>query len=419
MTSAKDKLKIFFAKIKNLTENLIENGSSYFYKIVSLSRSFFTARFDLIDNEALLEENSSLSDINPKLNKPNTLFFMIIAVVVIFGIWGSIAKIDRSVLADGSVMPKSKIQSVQSIIRGKLEEIHVKEGDFVKKGQAMFSIDAIEVIAERDKSENLYYLTLAKIGRLKAEAGITEKLSIDEEVRKNKPDFAILEEKIFHTNMQELKIAERQLQMSQELFDQGAESEMVHLSKKRDLLMMKNTILNELAQAEEILANVKAVLPGQRLRANQAVVKSPLDGTVTNLNVSTLGQVVDPGSQLAEVVPEEESLVVEVRILPQDAAFVQKGMNAYIALTSYDQSVYGRMDGNVDKISANTRTDEQGNSFYIATLSANIREFADKVNGPIQSGMVAQASIVADKRTVLGYVFSPVTKLQSKAFREK
>ena len=65
-------------------------------------------------------------------------------------------------------MPKSKIQSVQSIIRGKLEEIHVKEGDFVKKGQAMFSIDAIEVIAERDKSENLYYLTLAKIGRLKA-----------------------------------------------------------------------------------------------------------------------------------------------------------------------------------------------------------------------------------------------------------
>ena len=94
-------------------------------------------------------------------------------------------------------------------------------------------------------------------------------------------------------------------------------------------------------------------------------------------------------------------------------------MEAYIALTAYDQSIYGRMRGKVDKISANTRTDNDGNSFYLAFLNANIDEFSEKINGPIQPGMEVQASIIGDKRSVLGYVFSPVTKLKSKAFREK
>ena len=106
-------------------------------------------------------------------------------------------------------------------------------------------------------------------------------------------------------------------------------------------------------------------------------------------------------------------------MLPEDSAFVQKGMKAFIAVTSYDQSIYGRMQGIVEKISANTRTDQNGAIFYTATLSANFKEFSDKVGGRIQPGMVIQASIIGDKRTVLGYIFSPVTKLQSRAFREK
>ena len=90
------------------------------------------------------------------------------------------------------------------------------------------------------------------------------------------------------------------------------------------------------------------------------------------MNIFTIGQLVESGSLLGEVVPDEEDLIIEARVLPEDSAFVQKDMKAFIAVTSYDQSIYGRMQGKVEKISANTRTDQNtGEIFYTATLSAN------------------------------------------------
>ena len=393
--------------------------SDFFINLLNSTRNFFTAKFELIDQDDRLIDPLE-DEIDRPINKANTLYFFIIAVVVTFAIWGSIAKIDRSVMANGQVTPNSKIQLITSIITGKLEKIYVEEGSYVKEGDPLFSIDALETIAERDKTENLYYATLAKIGRLKAESGIDKELFFDLEVRENRPDYVQIETQIYNLNKSELEITERQLSMSEDLFSQGAESEMSLLMSKQQLLKRKNQILIELSKAEEILSNTKAVLPGHRLRAEQAVIKSPVNGTLTNVNIFTIGQLVESGSLLGEVVPDEEDLIVEARVLPEDSAFVQKDMKAFIAVTSYDQSIYGRMEGKVDKISANTRTDQAtGEIFYTATLSANFKEFSDKVGGPIQPGMIIQASIIGDKRTVLGYIFSPVTKLQSRAFREK
>ena len=121
-----------------------------------------------------------------------------------------------------------------------------------------------------------------------------------------------------------------------------------------------------------------------RIRAEQAIIKSTSDGTITNINFYTIGAVVEAGMKLAEIVPDDDDLVVEARVLPQDVSFIQ-----------------------------------DGTTFYIATLSADFEEFSSKVNGIIQPGMQTQISIIGDKRTVLGYLFSPVTKLTSKAFREK
>ena len=168
-----------------------------------------------------------------------------------------------------------------------------------------------------------------------------------------------------------------------------------------------------------ILANTLSKLPAQRIRAEQAIIKSTSDGTITNINFYTIGAVVEAGMKLAEIVPDVDDLVVEARVLPQDVSFIQDGMKAYISLTSYDESIYGRAKGEVLKVSANTRSDQDGTTFYIATLSADFEEFSSKVNGIIQPGMQTQISIIGDKRTVLGYLFSPVTKLTSKAFREK
>ncbi len=413
-----------FKKINEKLQDLVNKvvaffQSDFFKNLLNSTRNFFTAKFELIDQDDRLIDPLK-DEIDRPINKANTLYFFIIAVVVSFAIWGSIAKIDRSVMANGQITPNSKIQMITSIITGKLEKIYVEEGSYVKEGDPLFSIDALETIAERDKTENLYYATLAKIGRLKAESGIDKELFFDLEVRENRPDYVEIETQIYNLNKAELEITERQLSMSEDLYSQGAESEMSLLISKQQLLKRKNQILLELSEAEEILSNAKAVLPGHRLRAEQAVIKSPVKGTLTNVNIFTIGQLVESGSLLGEVVPDEEDLIIEARVLPEDSAFVQKDMKAFIAVTSYDQSIYGRMQGKVEKISANTRTDQNtGEIFYTATLSANFKEFSEKVGGRIQPGMVIQASIVGDKRTVLGYIFSPVTKLQSRAFREK
>ncbi|MAJ90549.1 MAG: hypothetical protein CMD08_04675 [Flavobacteriales bacterium] len=413
-----------FKKINEKLQDLVNKvvaffQSDFFKNLLNSTRNFFTAKFELIDQDDRLIDPLK-DEIHRPINKANTLYFFIIAVVVSFAIWGSIAKIDRSVMANGQITPNSKIQMITSIITGKLEKIYVEEGSYVKEGDPLFSIDALETIAERDKTENLYYATLAKIGRLKAESGIDKELFFDLEVRENRPDYVEIETQIYNLNKAELEITERQLSMSEDLYSQGAESEMSLLISKQQLLKRKNQILLELSEAEEILSNAKAVLPGHRLRAEQAVIKSPVKGTLTNVNIFTIGQLVESGSLLGEVVPDEEDLIIEARVLPEDSAFVQKDMKAFIAVTSYDQSIYGRMQGKVEKISANTRTDQNtGEIFYTATLSANFKEFSEKVGGRIQPGMVIQASIVGDKRTVLGYIFSPVTKLQSRAFREK
>ena len=406
-------------KIQNFLNKIIAFlQSDFFENLLNTTRNFFRAKFELIDQDDRLIDPME-DEIDRPINKANTLYFFIIAVVVTFAIWGSIAKIDRSVMADGQVTPNSKIQMITSIITGKLEKIYVEEGSYVNEGDPLFSIDALETIAERDKTENLYYATLAEIGRLKAESGIEKELFFDLDVRENRPDYVEIETQIYNLNKSELEITERQLAMSEDLYSQGAESEMSLLLSKQQLIKRKNQILVELSKAEEILSNAKAVLPGHRLRADQAVIKSPVKGTLTNVNIFTIGQLVESGSLLGEVVPDEEDLIIEARVMPEDSAFVQKGMKAFIAVTSYDQSIYGRMQGVVEKISANTRTDQNGAMFYTATLSANFKEFSDKVGGRIQPGMVIQASIIGDKRTVLGYIFSPVTKLQSRAFREK
>ncbi len=414
-----NKIKTKFIELnKKLGDFLFYLSNDIFPKIIERIRDFFTAKFELIDEESRIEDFLNTTE-DRKVNKANTLYFTIIAVVLILGIWGFIAQVDRSVMAIGRVVPESKIKPIQSLFTGTLEKIHFEEGSYVLAGNPLFSIDAIEVIAEKDRAENTYFTSLARISRLKLEAGLVDAFVFDEELQEKRPDLIIREKQIYIINTKEKEIVEREVEMSQELFDQGAESEISLLRKKQNLLQRENLIMEELSKTEEIFENAKSSLPGLRIRADQAVIKSPSNGILTNVNYFTVGSVVEAGKVLAEVVPDDEILLVEVMVLPADAAFVQTDMEAYIALTAYDQSIYGRMKGKVEKISANTREGDRGDNYYLATLSANINEFSEKVQGPIQAGMEVQASIIGDKRTVMGYIFSPVTKLKSKAFREK
>ena len=151
------------------------------------------------------------------------------------------------------------------------------------------------------------------------------------------------------------------------------------------------------------------------------MVKAPLPGRINRVLVTTVGGVVAPGAPLVELVPSEESLLIEVAILPQDIAFVRMNQDAKVNITAYDSSIYGSLEGTVVAISPDAVLNEQtGQSFYTVEVRtrSNALKSRDGRPLPIGSGMVADVSLLGDKRSILSYLFSPITRLGERAFRE-
>ena len=176
----------------------------------------------------------------------------------------------------------------------------------------------------------------------------------------------------------------------------------------------------ELAQAQAEMAALRRSLPALSARVDRTVVRTPLAGRVNRVLVTTVGGSVAPGSPLVEIVPSEENLIVEVQVRPADIAWVRMNQDAKINITAYDSSVYGALEGKVVSISPDATVEERtGESFYSVRVTTNDR-LRDENGRPLEigPGMIADVSLLGDKRTVLSYIFSPITKLGQSALRE-
>ncbi len=139
------------------------------------------------------------------------------------------------------------------------------------------------------------------------------------------------------------------------------------------------------------------------------------------LNFNTIGGIVQPGEDIVEIVPIDETLLIEARIKPSDVAFIHPGQDAKVKLTAYDFSIYGSLEGVLEQISADTIQDERGEQFYYVRVRTKERTLEGK-NGealPIIPGMVAEVDILTGKKTVLQYLMKPFLKARYKAFRER
>jgi adhesin transport system membrane fusion protein len=178
---------------------------------------------------------------------------------------------------------------------------------------------------------------------------------------------------------------------------------------------------NELASAQAEFSARRSTLPALAERVARTVVRAPLPGRVNRVLVTTVGGSVAPGAPLVEIVPSEESLLVEAQVRPQDIAFVRMGQKAKVNITAYDASIYGALDGNVVSISPdavlNERTGETFDTVQVRTTKDALKDRSGRAL-PIGTGMVADVSLLGDKRTVLEYILSPITKLKDTAFRE-
>jgi adhesin transport system membrane fusion protein len=152
-------------------------------------------------------------------------------------------------------------------------------------------------------------------------------------------------------------------------------------------------------------------------RVTHSEIKAPVDGTVKRLFVNTLGGVVMPGGEVVEIVPHDDELVVEAKIAPKDRAFLKPGQNAVVKLTAYEYAIYGGLEGTVEHISADTITEPNGQTYYLARVRTQQSGFGEDL--PILPGMMAQVDILTGKRTVLTYILKPILRAKANAMRER
>lgn len=182
-------------------------------------------------------------------------------------------------------------------------------------------------------------------------------------------------------------------------------------------VILKNQWRNELADAQAQLVSLKGSVSGVADRVKTTDIRAPANGIVQRIHFNTIGGVVKPGDQVAEIVPVDSQLIVEAKISPKDIAFIRPGFPAVIKLNAYDFSIYGGMKATVKHISPDTITDEKDNTYYLVRAVTDQRSI-DK-NLPVIPGMTVQLDIMTGKKSILSYLMKPITKAKNNALTER
>ena len=205
----------------------------------------------------------------------------------------------------------------------------------------------------------------------------------------------------------------------------GAQIARIQASIQEAVRKVQESELNarNLARVElsETKAKLSSLEQGQLALADRvklADVRSPVRGTINTLMANTVGGVVQPGKDILDIVPMDDSLLLEVQVNPKDIGFLHFGQSAQVKFTAYDFAIYGGLDGKVEQIGANTITDEKGNSFYIVKVRTERASVGDE-SRPIIPGMQAEVHVLTGRRTLMQYLLKPILRAKSNAFTER
>lgn len=409
----------------------------------------------------------------------NLMLWIIAGFFVVAVAWASLTKIDRTVRAMGRVVPSSKLQVVSNLEGGVIEQILVRPGQTVRKGDILVRLSPMLTTAAFGSSTAEVEALQTKISRLNAEvrgqsptygkapadqveverslhsarsaelAGITaagsaraaqaQRLIAEAQstLDARRSNFATAErelvmlrplaEKLIVPKIDLIK-AENASQIARNEVD-AAQSALARArsavaearaqtAQQRSDWMTRSGI--ELSQAQAELTSKRQQLPALSDRVDRTVIRAPLSGKVNRVLVTTVGGSVSAGMPIAEIVPSEQTLYIEAMVRPLDIANVRLGQNARIEITAYNSSIFGTLDGRVTSISPDAVINEKtGESFYTVEVQtlATLRDQSGKPL-PIGPGMVANASLLGEKRSVMSYLFTPITRLSETAFRE-
>ncbi|MDZ3828028.1 MULTISPECIES: HlyD family type I secretion periplasmic adaptor subunit [Pseudomonas] len=435
-----------------------------------------------LQGQPLPEVNKALIEDAPRVVR--LTIWAIIGFFIFLLLWANFAVIDEVTKGDGKAIPSSKIQKIQNLEGGIVSELFVKEGQIVEAGAPLIRLDDTRFASNVGETEADRLSMLLRVERLSAEVD-DRPLNFPEDVLKAVPGQAKSEESLYISRRQQLhdeigglqeQLIQRQqelrefsskqaqyrqqlglqrqeINMSEPLVAQGAVSPVEVLRLKRAEVETRGQLdattlaipraesaikevqrkidetrgkfrsdaLTQLNEARTDLNKAQATGKALEDRVSRTLVTSPVRGIVNKLLVNTIGGVIQPGSDMVEIVPLDDTLLVEAKIRPQDIAFLHPGQEAIVKFTAYDYTIYGGLKAKLEQIGADTITDEDKKTTYYIIKVRTERSHLGTDEKPllIIPGMVASVDIITGKKSVLSYLLKPIIRARAEALHER
>ncbi len=435
------------------------------------------------DDSLFSSDLRALTTQRPRL-AANLMLVALALLVATALIWAAFSQVDEVTRGQGRIIPSGQVQIVQNLEGGIVGEILVRVGQIVEPGDVLVRIDDTNFASTFRENVVRRDSLIARIARLQGEADgkdpvypadlpvthpavapeidlyrarRTELQSTIDVLRRQmeQRQQEILELTNRTAKLQEsLTLAREELGILRPMVERGVSSRVELLRVQRQVTdlerdqeaarlampRVQSTLAETRRRIEERQATFQSAaqneLTDARMRLNalnesigavadrvrRTEVRAPVRGTVKQIKVNTVGGVIQPGMDLVEIVPLEESLLVEASIRPQDIAFLRPGQDAKVKVTAYDFALYGMLDGKLEHISADAIADpqQQGQSFFqIRVRTARSSLGSPEKPLPIIPGMMAEVDILTGKRTVLDYFLKPVIRARERALTER
>ena len=362
--------------------------------------------------------------------------------LVVFFVWAWFAMLDEVTVGTGKVTPSSHAQVIESLDGGIVNALLVQEGDIVEQGEMLARLDPTRFQSNYGEAAARARALRASSERLRAEL-TGEPLTFSEESLRE-PNLVARERQLYESrrrklnetvsNLQKtLELINAEIRMTQPLVAKGAAGQVEVIRLQRQVAELRGKIdeahnqyavrarEEQVKNDADLDAQIQA-MAGKADQLDRATLYSPVRGVVKDIQVTTVGGVLQPGGKLMEIVPLEDKLLIETRINPRDIAYIRPGLPATVKVTAYDSSIYGNLNGNVEVVSPDTIQDEvQRDQFYyrvyVRTEHAELENRSGK-RFPILPGMVASVEIKTGQKTVMDYLIKPLNKVKE-ALRER
>lgn len=402
----------------------------------------------------------------------------------VMGVWAHYAVLDEVTRGEGTIIPSSRTQVIQNLEGGILAEILVHEGDIVEAGDVLVRIENTLAQANLEDARSQYLTLLATEARLIAELEGNDEIAFPPAVLNEAATVAADQQRLFSARKrqlnaqisvlqsqaeqrkqevaemasrasqlrQSLALAREEMSITAPLVQKGVMPRIELIRIERQVADLEgeirtiNTAIPRLKAAQqeanqridemqltvqteasdelnttraELKSISQSLFAGQD-RVTRTAVTSPVRGTVKDMKINTVGGVIQPGQDIMEIVPLDDTLIVEARVRPADIAYLRPNQKAVIKVSAYDFSIYGGLTAKLERISADTIKDEQGESFYhvyLRTEENSLKHHGEEL--PIIPGMTVTAEILTGEKSVLDYLLKPILKAKDSALRER